>query len=148
MQLFLSFQTHSGWPFWGDWVVDQSPRFLLIRFNASKIKIFSIRKIEKLAQKQKSRRRALKRSTIDFRGTHVVCIGVPLKSRQNAIFLTSYGHSWIRSPLHYPTQKEIIPEGDQSWDSWKTRTDTGHRASMNRKSAQNLVKNKNRVEGL
>ena len=34
-----------------------------------------------------------------------------------------------------PHPKEIIPEGDQPRDSWKTRTDTGHRASMNRKSA-------------
>ena len=45
----------------------------------------------KPSQKQKSRRRHLKRSTIDFRGTHVVCIGVPPKSRQNAIFLASMG---------------------------------------------------------
>ena len=45
----------------------------------------------KPSQKQKSRRRHLKRSTIDFRGTHVVCIGVPLKSRQNAIFWASMG---------------------------------------------------------
>ena len=37
-----------------------------------------------------------------------------------------------------PPKKEIIPEGDhpvKPRDSWKTRTDTGHRASMNRKSA-------------
>ena len=45
----------------------------------------------KHSEKQKSRRRALKCSTIDFGGTHVVCIGVPLKSRQNAIFWASMG---------------------------------------------------------
>ena len=76
----------------------------------------------KPSEKQKSRRRALKRSTIDFRGTHVVCIGVPLKSRQNARFWTpmdipevgGVGHGW------YPTKRlqnfgwEIGTHGMQS----------------------------------
>ena len=74
----------------------------------------------KPSQKQKSRRRALKCSTIDFRGTHVVCIGVPPKSRQNAIFfdllwtfLNQDGRTWV-----VPIQKTPkIWQGDRnSWE--------------------------------
>ena len=97
---------------WGDWIVDQSPRFLWYALLRRRSRFFRFGKPRKLAQKQKSRRRALKRSTIDFRGTHVVCIGAPLKSRQNAIFLASMdipesGVPSTTPPRRRSSQKEI-----------------------------------------
>ena len=76
----------------------------------------------KPSEKQKSRRRALKCSQIDFEGTHVVYIGVPSKSRQNAIFWVYTDEIWIRVVGHgwYPTKRlqkfgrEIGTHGMQS----------------------------------
>ena len=132
-------QTHFWMTVWGDWIVESNRLvFFWYALKRRRSRFFRFGKPRKFAQKRKSRRMPLKCSTIDFRGTHVVCIGVPSKSRQNAIFWTPTGipESGVPSTSHLP--KEIIPEGDQPAkprDSWKTRTDTGHRASMNRKSA-------------
>ena len=84
-------------------------------------------------------------------GTHVVCIGVPIKSRLERKLGDSRGIPESGAPSTSQLPEGDHPEGDQptkSWDSWKTRTDTGNRASMNRKSAYNLVKTENRVEGI
>ena len=57
---------------------------------------------------------------------------------QNRVLDAFYGilRAFLNHESHpQPPKKEIIPEGDHPRDSWKNRTDTGHRASMNRKSA-------------
>ena len=58
------------------------------------------------------RSRHLKRSQIDFRGIHVVCIGIHTKSRQNAILWVTprlfHHHAEMQSVggVGYPTQSE------------------------------------------